>query len=76
MEILKSNIEKLAKEEGKSELEIITSLQTAAALAGQDELLEELSKLKWGYIPWVEAESVKGLGHRPFLLAKRKKLSS
>lgn len=51
MEILKSNIEKLAKEEGKSELEIITSLQTAAALAGQDELLEELSKLKWGYIP-------------------------
>jgi len=50
MSELKTNIEKLAKEENKTELEIITSLQAAVAAKGNEELLDELSELKWDYI--------------------------
>ena len=50
MEDLKANIEKLAKDENKTALEIITALQSSCAATGQDELLDELSELKWDYI--------------------------
>ena len=48
---LKTNVETLAEEEGKTPLEIITLLQAAAAAIGDDEQLEALCDLKWDYIP-------------------------
>ena len=50
MQELKANIEKLAEEENKTPLEIITQLQPAAAATGNDELLDALCELKWDYI--------------------------
>jgi predicted negative regulator of RcsB-dependent stress response len=47
---LKSNVEQLAKEEGKTEIEIISSLQAACAVTKNDELLDALCELKWDYI--------------------------
>ena len=47
---LKANIELLAKEEGKSALEIITALQTGAARLGDEESLKILCDVKWDYI--------------------------
>lgn len=44
---LEKNIATLAEEEGKTELEIITELQTAAAAIGNEQLLDELSEIKW-----------------------------
>lgn len=50
MSDLKTNIEQLAAEEGKTPLEIISLLQAAAAAIGDDEQLEALCELKWDYI--------------------------
>ena len=50
MNELKKNIETLAKEQDKTELEIISLLQAAAAKTENNELLEELCELKWDYI--------------------------
>ena len=50
MEELKAKIKTLAKEEGMTELEVITMLQTGAAKVGDEELLEALCELKWDYI--------------------------
>lgn len=47
---LKTNIEKLAKEENKTELEIITQLQAGSVVVDNAELLEMLCDLKWDYI--------------------------
>jgi len=47
---LKANVEKLAAEEGKTEIEIISALQTACAVTKNDELLDALCELKWDYI--------------------------
>ena len=47
---LKANVEKLAEEEGKSILEIISELQAGAAKMGNDEVLDALCELKWEYI--------------------------
>ena len=47
---LKKNIEKLALEQGKTELEIITTLQAVAAKTDNEELLEDLCDLKWDYL--------------------------
>ena len=47
---LKTNVETLAAQEGKSPLEIITLLQTGAAASSNEELLEALCELKWDYI--------------------------
>lgn len=47
---LKTNIETLAKEEGKTELEIISMLQAAAAKMEDNETLESLCEIKWDYI--------------------------
>ena len=47
---LKQNIEKLATEENKTEVEIISELQAGAAKMGQEEVLEALCELKWDYI--------------------------
>ena len=50
MSELKANIEKLAQDEGKTELEIISQLQAMAAATDNDELLDDLCELKWDYI--------------------------
>lgn len=50
MSELKTNVEQLAKEEGKTELEIITLLQAGAAKIEAKKLLEMLCELKWDYI--------------------------
>lgn len=47
---LQKNVETLARKAGQTELEIITQLQTAAAIINDEELLEELCELKWKYI--------------------------
>jgi predicted negative regulator of RcsB-dependent stress response len=47
---LKTNIETLAKEAGKTELEIISMLQAAAAEIEDNETLEALCEIKWDYI--------------------------
>lgn len=52
MDDLKQNVEKLAAEKGKTELEIITAMQVGTMVTGNDELLEELCELKWDYIEW------------------------
>lgn len=47
---LKSNIETLASEQGKSALEIITELQKGATITGNEALLDVLCEIKWDYI--------------------------
>lgn len=47
---LKANVEKLAKGQSKTELEIITALQAAAVVTSDEALLEMLCELKWNYI--------------------------
>ena len=47
---LKTNVEKLAEEEGKTILEIISELQAGAAKIGNDEVLDALCELKWEHI--------------------------
>ena len=47
---LRTNVEQLAKEQGKTALEIITQLQAAASQTGNTQLLEDLCKLKWNYV--------------------------
>jgi len=48
--ILKISVEQLAQDENKTELEIITQLQAAATMTSNEELLNDLSELKWDYI--------------------------
>lgn len=48
---LKQMAEQLAEDEGKTILEAIGSMQAAAALVGDNELLDVLCELKWEYIP-------------------------
>ncbi len=50
METLKDQVEKLAEEKKETPLDIITQLQTAAAVTNNEELLDQLSELKWEYI--------------------------
>lgn len=50
MDNLRAQIEQLASDEGKTELEIITMLQVAANHTNNQELLEQLCELKWDYI--------------------------
>jgi hypothetical protein len=50
MDSLKAKIEKMAQDEGKTELEIITLLQVAANHTNNQELLNQLCELKWDYI--------------------------
>ena len=47
---LKAQIKELANEEGKNEIEIISDLQTAAAITENNELLDALCEIKWDYI--------------------------
>lgn len=51
---LKANIEELARQQDKTQLEIITQLQTAIALTDvqkdDEELLTQLCDLKWDCI--------------------------
>jgi len=47
---LKTNVEKLAEEEGKTILEIISELQAGASKIGNDEVLDALCELKWEHI--------------------------
>lgn len=47
----KQHIEQLAKEEGKTPLEIISMLQAAAAKTGDTKTLDALCELKWEFIP-------------------------
>lgn len=47
---LKANIELIAAEEGKTHLEVISMMQTAAASIGNDAALEMLCEVKWEYI--------------------------
>jgi len=49
-ETLKQNIETIAAEKGKNEIEIITLMQTGAATTDNEELLNMLCELKWDYI--------------------------
>lgn len=48
---LTQNITVLAEQQGLSELEVITLLQTGAAASGEEELLDALCYLKRKYIP-------------------------
>jgi len=50
MDELKKNVEQMAREEGKTELEIISDLQAACATTGDDRILDDLCELKWEYI--------------------------
>jgi len=50
MDELQANVESLARIEGQTELQIITRLQEAAAITGNDDLLDALCELKWEYI--------------------------
>lgn len=52
MDELKAEVEQLAKEDRKTELEIITELQAGAVQMGDFRLLEALCKLKWDYISY------------------------
>lgn len=47
---LKTKVEQLAKETGKTQIEVITALQAAVAVTGNELLLDELCNLKWDYI--------------------------
>ncbi len=47
---LKINVETLAKERNATPIQIITQLQSGAAIAESDELLDALCDLKWEYI--------------------------
>ena len=47
---LKANIELLAREEGKTALQIITMLQTGAAKLADEDALKVLCDVKWDYI--------------------------
>jgi hypothetical protein len=47
---LKKSVETLAKQEGLTEIETISLLQTGAALIGNSTLLGALCELKWDYI--------------------------
>ena len=49
-EELKKNIEILAAEECELKINNVTKLQTAAAVEGNEELLELLCDIKWDYI--------------------------
>lgn len=50
MKELKENIEKIAAEQGKSPLQVISELQKGAVAVKNDELLEALCEVKWDYI--------------------------
>ena len=50
MSELKTNVETIAKEQGKSPVEIISQLQTGAAAIEDEAMLEALCELKWEYI--------------------------
>ena len=49
-EELKKNIEILANEQKEIKINMVTKLQTAAAIAGNEDLLELLCDIKWDYI--------------------------
>ena len=46
---LKANVEELAIAEGKDVITIISELQTGAAIANENDLLELLCDIKWDY---------------------------
>ena len=50
MDNLKAQVEQLARDKCKTEIEIITLLQVAANHTNNQELLEQLCELKWDYI--------------------------
>ena len=52
---LKRSVETIAAEQGKTPLEIITTLQGVAAKTGNDELLNDLCELKSEYIEALQA---------------------
>lgn len=47
---LRENVKLLAAEQGRTEVQIITALQTSAALTGNEQLLDLLAGLKWELI--------------------------
>lgn len=47
---LKAAIEITAKEENKTEIEIISLMQSGCAIQGDEKTLEMLCDLKWDYI--------------------------
>ena len=47
---LTARIEEIAKEENTTREEILTRLQSGAALAGELELLDQLCELKWEFL--------------------------
>ncbi len=47
---LKQNVELMAKQEGKTPLEIISMLQSGAVISKNEALLDALCELKWDYI--------------------------
>ena len=49
-ESLPKAVDQMAKEEGKTPLEVITLLQAGAAKTNNTDLLEALCELKWNYI--------------------------
>ncbi len=49
-EELKKQVEQLAAEQGATPLQVISELQTGAAKAGADDVLEMLCELKWEFI--------------------------
>jgi len=50
MSELKRNVEQIAREQRKTEVEIISGLQASCAANGRSDLLVELCELKWEYI--------------------------
>lgn len=49
---LKNSVAKIAAEQGKTEVEVITELQAAAAKVGNEELLNDLCDIK--YDAWLK----------------------
>ena len=47
---LKDSVEKIAVEQGKTPVQVITELQAAVTLTGNDELLDDLCEIKWDYL--------------------------
>lgn len=47
---VKEMVTQFANDEGKTEIEVISSLQAAAVAVGDEEMLEKLCELKWEYI--------------------------
>jgi hypothetical protein len=76
-EKLKRVIEFMAKMTGQSEIDVTTNLQSAAVAIDDDELLDQLSELKWNraeeLCPWLKEEETASLtgGARHTIQRKR-----